>query len=178
MLISYIQARVFAPGVIRLQATGPAFPLGYASGNIKTESATIQRLIQERSFVPSMRATTGKLYAPLGVLDSDQTICLLDPDTGYEDRVLFSMKEVLSVLKAPVPAYDASDKDLVEAHVKVTLNTAKAGPLKPNLEVEDKDPAVYDNEDNDNDEEDPVSIALMGLQQAVSVLASALKQKK
>lgn len=107
MLISFVQAAPNGSTGYHIQATGPAFPQGYASGDVDLD-------VESRPcFIPSMRGS-GRLYFQL-------------TDAEVKDNLV----EIATALHAPSPAYSKSDTEAVQARVQTAIDTAAKGLPKP-----------------------------------------------
>lgn len=108
MLLTHVQAAPnAAKNSFHIQATGPAFPQGYASGDV-----TLYISVPE-CFIPSMRGS-GRKYFKL----SDAV-------------VKANLGAIVEALRAPAPAYSTSDVSRVQSQVKEALKVSAEGPPKP-----------------------------------------------
>jgi hypothetical protein len=113
MLLTYVHAYVTGiKNQLHMQATGPAFPTGYASGNITTNEAAYAE-IARKQVRGSLRPKSGSKYALLSIEDS----------TVYtaEDICVCSVSDLVEALQAPLPAYSESKAAEVSAHVKARV---------------------------------------------------------
>jgi hypothetical protein len=114
MLITYVQASPNSRNDIdddsreyHIQATGPAFPLGYASGDVELS------ITPRVSFIESMRGS-GRLYFAL-----------------TEEEIDENLVDLVCSLNAPYPAYSPSDAEAVARRVRAAIAQAEEGPPKP-----------------------------------------------
>ena len=108
MLLTHVQVAPNATqGSYHVQATGPAFPQGYASGDVNL------KLPVRTTFIPSMRGS-GRLYFQL---------------TASE--VAESLTAIVTALRAPSPAYNSGDVSAVSKRVQLAIDTAAKGEPKP-----------------------------------------------
>ena len=108
MLITYVQAAPNADGSFHIQATGPAFPQGYTSGDL-----TLNEIEKDAVFIPSMRGSE-RLYFQLS-----------------QNEVSRNLVAIVTALHAPRPAYSASDVQAVQTRVQAALDTATGGAKTP-----------------------------------------------
>jgi hypothetical protein len=119
MFLRYVHARVrkAAPGKLHVQATGDAFPQGYASGDIDVEP-DVYEAVKASQRVPSMRGS-GRVYTPLTVEDSDVL---------FGDFYVCATTDLLEALSAPQPSYSTDDVQAVANRVATTMQAATEEP--------------------------------------------------
>lgn len=91
-----------------IQVTGPAFPKGYASGDVEFKG------VKSRScFIPSMRGSSRQYFQLT------------------EDEIQANLAAIMAALHAPYPQYSASQAAEVAKRVEAAVSAAKVGAPKP-----------------------------------------------
>ena len=108
-LINYVQAAPNGDGASHhVQVTGPAFPTGYASGDL-----TLTGISSGTVFIPSMRGSS-RLYFQLTT-----------------EEVKRNLSAIVEACHAPSPQYTASQGAAVTARVVASQAVAAKGLPKP-----------------------------------------------
>lgn len=126
MLIQHVQVRTVGDRTLHVQATGPAFPTGYASGDLQVSEAKYNEVIQAqvRDAQGSLRPGSNARYAVCSVNGEDVGIA--------ESTVkLFTVSALVQALNAPSPSYSKSDASTVGELVAQRVKEASTPKTKP-----------------------------------------------
>lgn len=151
MLLTYVQFARNAGSSVHVQASGPAFPKGYASGDVDLTPEAYATLTAP--FIPSMRGS-GRLYTQATVEGTDVKVGGL---------IACSLLALVTSLRGPSPAYQAGQEAEVAARVATSEKVAAAGPPKP--------PVEEDTEEDEDEDEEPTTLSGLASKLATAILS-------